>query len=78
MDFGEGSFLIDVLEEGWKVMIGHMLESEFPETGVLVWIEGGVISRVFVSPVISEPHIVAFISQHKSRRLILIIDQEGI
>ena len=55
-----------------------MLEGELPKLGIFIWVHGGVVSRMLVSSVVSEPDIIPFIGEHKPRSLILIINEEGI
>jgi hypothetical protein len=78
MNFGKVGFGIDVFEEVGEVEIGHVLESEFPEFGIFIGIERGVISGVFVASVVSEPDVVALIGEHEAGSFVLIIDEEGV
>ena len=55
-----------------------MLEGELPKLGIFIWVHGGVVSRMLVSSVVSEPDIIPFIGEHEPRSLILIINEEGI
>ena len=78
MNFGEVSFEINVLEKSGKIVIGHVLEGEVPEFSIFVWVHGCVVSRVLVTSVVSQPHIISLIGQHKGRSFILVVDDEGV
>jgi hypothetical protein len=78
MNFSEIGFGIDVLEEVGEVDIGHVLEGEFPEFGIFIGIEGGVVSGVFVTSIVSEPDVVAFVGEHEAWGFVFIIDEEGV
>jgi hypothetical protein len=53
-----------------------MLEGKLPEFSVFVGVHGGMVSRMFVSSVVSKPYIIPFVGQHKPWGLIFIINEE--
>jgi hypothetical protein len=65
--------VVHVGEEGGKIVVCHVLESELPKLLVLVRIILCMIAGVFITSTVSKPDIVPLISEHESRRFIFII-----
>lgn len=69
---------IDVGEEGREVEIGHMLETEFPEQFVFVWVVFGVVAGVLVAAVVAQPHVEPSVGEHEGWGLVLVVDEPGV
>ena len=72
------AYFVDVVEESWKVIIGHVLECELPKLFAFIWVEFGMISRMFVTSAISKPNIISLICDHEGRSLVFVIDEPSI
>lgn len=71
-------YAVHVGEEGREVVVSHMLESEFPKLFVFVGVVFGMVSRVLVTSAVSQPNIIAFIGEHESWGLVLVVDEPGV
>lgn len=70
--------LVHILENCWKVVIGHVLEGEFPELFAFVWVKFSMVSRMFIPSTVAHPYVVSFVGQQKSRSFVLVVNQPSI
>ena len=77
VDFLGGDF-IDVGEEGRQIVVGHVLEGEFPKLFVFVRVVLGVVTGVFVSAVVAQPDIVSSVSEHESWSFVFFVDEPSV
>lgn len=70
--------VVNIPEGSRKIMVGHMLESEFPKLFILVGIQSSMISRMFVASAVSEPNIIPFVGQHEGRSFVFVIDDPSV
>ena len=64
-DVGLAGEVVNLLERSREVEFGHLLHGEVPEL-LLLGVQGGVVAGVFVSPRISNPHILATLGQSEN------------
>lgn len=60
------SVVVHVLESGWQIKVGHVLESEFPKLFVLVGIVFDMRSWVLVTATVAKPNIIPAIGKHQA------------
>jgi len=70
--------LIDIGKDSRKIIVSHVLKGELPKLFSFVWVVFSMISGVFVTSAIAQPHIVALIGKHKSWSFILVIEEPRI
>jgi hypothetical protein len=70
--------LVDVGEDGGKVVVGHVLEGELPELLPLVGVVLDVLPGVLVASAVAQPHVVALVGQHEPWSLVLVVDDPGV
>lgn len=66
--------VVDELEDGGEVVVGHVLESEFPELFIFIRVVLDMLSGVLVAPAITQPDVISLVRKHEGRRFAFIID----
>jgi hypothetical protein len=69
---------VDIFEDGGDVVVSHVLEGELPKLLVFIGIVFGVVPGVLIAATVAQPHVVASVGEHESRRLILIVDDPSV